>query len=291
MKTFAASTNKLGAYFRLMRFDRPIGILLLLWPTLWALWLASHGFPDKRILLIFIIGVVVMRAAGCIINDYADRNFDGKVLRTRGRPLVNGEVSVVGALLLFSLLCLVALLLVIQLNLLAIIYSIPALFLTLFYPFAKRFIAVPQVVLGVTFAWSIPMAYAATQDSVPHIAWLLLLATFFWILAYDTEYALSDREDDIKIGIKSSAVFFGRFAQVWIGISQLCMLSVLFLMGLLQKFSPIFYLSLLIALAFMIFQQVLIAGVQRERCLQAFLNNNWVGATIFLAFLLALRLL
>jgi len=203
--------RKLNAYFRLMRLDKPIGILLLLWPTLWALWLASNGWPDNRLLFIFIVGTVLMRSAGCVMNDVADRHFDGHVARTDKRPLVAGEVSVKEALLLATLLSLVAFGLVLTLNALTIALSFAALFLAASYPFTKRFFALPQAYLGIAFGFGIPMAFAAVQGWVPQQAWLMLVANIAWSLAYDTEYAMVDRPDDLKIGIRSSAITFGKY--------------------------------------------------------------------------------
>ncbi len=275
-------TNKIAAYLRIMRFDRPIGILLLLWPTLWALWIAARGVPPTKILIIFIIGVVLMRAAGCIINDYADRHFDGLVARTKNRPLVTGAVSVKGAITLFILLCLIAFILVCFLNKLTILLALVAVALACCYPFMKRFFAIPQLALGLAFSWSIPMAFAAVNNRVPLVAWLLFLATFFWIVAYDTQYAMVDRDDDIKIGIKSSAIFFGSYDRLWVVISQFAMLITLVVIGGLLGLNLFYYCALLLSAGLMIYQFCLIYRRKPANCFKAFLNNNWVGALIFI---------
>lgn len=277
-----------GVYWRLMRFDRPVGTLLLLWPTLWALWLASGGIPPHSVLLVFVSGVVLMRAAGCIMNDVLDRCFDGHVARTRLRPLVTGEASLGIALVLCAFLCLSSFALVLTLNALTIVLSLPALLTAMLYPLAKRFIALPQVVLGIAFAWSIPMAFAAVTNRIPLIAWLLFAATFFWIIAYDTAYAMADRKDDLVIGIKSSAIFFGRFDRFWVAIFQGIFLLLLLLMGLIAGLHLLFFLLLPVVLCFFIYQQWLLAEAQPLHYLRAFSNNNWVGALIFFAVVCSL---
>jgi len=273
--------SQLNAYFRLIRLDKPIGILLLLWPTLWALWIASAGFPDVKILTVFVLGTVLMRSAGCVMNDLADRNFDGHVTRTHKRPLVAGEVSVKQALLLAALLSLISFGLVLFLNGLSIALSFAALFLAASYPFTKRFFALPQAYLGIAFGFGIPMAFAAVQGIVPVAAWLMLLANVAWSLAYDTEYAMVDRPDDLKIGIRSSAITFGRFDVLIVMFFYMLMLGLLAYVGLLLQLGSVYYLSLVGASLVVCYHYTLIKTRQPEGCFKAFLHNNWVGALIF----------
>lgn len=273
--------RKLNAYFRLMRLDKPIGILLLLWPTLWALWLASNGWPDNRLLFIFIVGTVLMRSAGCVMNDVADRHFDGHVARTDKRPLVAGEVSVKEALLLATLLSLVAFGLVLTLNALTIALSFAALFLAASYPFTKRFFALPQAYLGIAFGFGIPMAFAAVQGWVPQQAWLMLVANIAWSLAYDTEYAMVDRPDDLKIGICSSAITFGKYDVALIMFFYALMLALMAYVGALMQLTWIYYVGLVLAGLLILYHFILIKNREPARCFKAFLHNNWVGAAIF----------
>ena len=273
--------HKLNAYFRLMRLDKPIGILLLLWPTLWALWLASNGWPDNRLLFIFIVGTVLMRSAGCVMNDVADRHFDGHVARTDKRPLVAGEVSVKEALLLATLLSLVAFGLVLTLNALTIALSFAALFLAASYPFTKRFFALPQAYLGIAFGFGIPMAFAAVQGWVPQQAWLMLVANIAWSLAYDTEYAMVDRPDDLKIGIRSSAITFGKYDVALIMFFYALMLALMAYVGALMQLTWIYYVGLVLAGLLILYHFILIKNREPARCFRAFLHNNWVGAAIF----------
>lgn len=273
--------RKLNAYFRLMRLDKPIGILLLLWPTLWALWLASNGWPDNRLLFIFIVGTVLMRSAGCVMNDVADRHFDGHVARTDKRPLVAGEVSVKEALLLATLLSLVAFGLVLTLNALTIALSFAALFLAASYPFTKRFFALPQAYLGIAFGFGIPMAFAAVQGWVPQQAWLMLVANIAWSLAYDTEYAMVDRPDDLKIGICSSAITFGKYDVALIMFFYALMLALMAYVGALMQLTWIYYVGLVLAGLLILYHFILIKNREPARCFRAFLHNNWVGAAIF----------
>lgn len=273
--------HKLNAYFRLMRLDKPIGILLLLWPTLWALWLASNGWPDNRLLFIFIVGTVLMRSAGCVMNDVADRHFDGHVARTDKRPLVAGEVSVKEALLLATLLSLVAFGLVLTLNALTIALSFAALFLAASYPFTKRFFALPQAYLGIAFGFGIPMAFAAVQGWVPQQAWLMLVANIAWSLAYDTEYAMVDRPDDLKIGICSSAITFGKYDVALIMFFYALMLALMAYVGALMQLTWIYYVGLVLAGLLILYHFILIKNREPARCFKAFLHNNWVGAAIF----------
>jgi len=272
---------KLNAYFRLMRLDKPIGILLLLWPTLWALWLASNGWPDNRLLFIFIVGTVLMRSAGCVMNDVADRHFDGHVARTDKRPLVAGEVSVKEALLLATLLSLVAFGLVLTLNALTIALSFAALFLAASYPFTKRFFALPQAYLGIAFGFGIPMAFAALQGWVPQQAWLMLVANIAWSLAYDTEYAMVDRPDDLKIGIRSSAITFGKYDVAFVMFFYALMLALMAYVGALMQLTWIYYVGLVLAGLLILYHFILIKNREPARCFKAFLHNNWVGAAIF----------
>ncbi|MGL5213902.1 4-hydroxybenzoate octaprenyltransferase [Aeromonas hydrophila] len=269
------------AYMQLARIDKPIGTLLLLWPTLWALWLAADGLPDLWTLLVFVVGVFLMRSAGCVINDYADRNFDGHVKRTAGRPLPMGKVKPREVLALFAVLALISFALVLTMNPLTIGLSFAALLLAVCYPFMKRYIPIPQLVLGMAFSWSIPMAYAAQANALPAVAWLVFLANLLWTIAYDTQYAMVDRDDDLKLGLKSSAILFGRHDKRIIGALQLLTLLILLLVGQLSELGSSYYWSLLAAAALFVYQQRLIRERQREACFQAFLNNNYVGALIF----------
>ena len=269
------------AYVQLARIDKPIGTLLLLWPTLWALWLAADGLPDLWTLLVFVVGVFLMRSAGCVINDYADRNFDGHVKRTAGRPLPMGKVKPREVLALFAVLALISFALVLTMNPLTIGLSFAALLLAVCYPFMKRYIPIPQLVLGMAFSWSIPMAYAAQANALPVVAWLVFLANLLWTIAYDTQYAMVDRDDDLKLGLKSSAILFGRHDKRIIGALQLLTLLILLLVGQLSELGSSYYWSLLAAATLFVYQQRLIRERQREACFQAFLNNNYVGALVF----------
>lgn len=271
------------AYIQIMRLDRPIGILLLLWPTLTALLIAGQGQPDWQLVLIFSLGVVLMRSAGCVINDFADRNVDGSVERTRQRPLATGALSVKQALSCFCVLLVLAFLLVLQLDWLTIQLSLVALLLAVIYPFMKRYTHLPQIVLGMAFGWAIPMAFAAQTGSVPAVAWLLFLANIFWTTVYDTFYAMADRQDDLKVGVKSTAILFGDDDLTILKILQMSFLSVMLLVGLHLEMSLIFYLGLVIALLLFVYQQWIAADRQPAQCILAFLNNNWVGAVIFVA--------
>lgn len=273
--------SRLPLYLRLMRADRPIGTLLLLWPTLWALWLAAEGWPDWHLLLIFSAGVWLMRSAGCVINDYADRNVDGDVKRTAQRPLATGAVGTREALLLFAALCAVSFALVLFTNRQTILLSFAAVALAALYPFMKRYTHLPQLVLGAAFGWGIPMAFAAQTGSLPRALWLVFIANLLWTVAYDTFYAMVDRDDDLKIGVKSTAILFGDDDRLITGLLQACVLFVLVLVGVQFKLGYWFYVSLLGAAGLFIYQQYLIRHRQREACFRAFLNNNWVGAVVF----------
>lgn len=274
--------NKLLAYHRLMRTDKPIGALLLLWPTLWALWVATSGLPPLWILAVFVAGVWLMRAAGCVVNDYADRKFDGHVKRTANRPLPSGAVTEKEARNLFVGLVLLSFLLVLTLNTMTIFLSVAALALAWVYPFMKRYTHLPQVVLGAAFGWSIPMAFAAVSESVPLSCWLLFIANICWAVAYDTQYAMVDRDDDVKIGIKSTAILFGRHDKLIIGILQVAVMGLMATVGWLNGLGAAFYASILVAGALFAYQQKLIAGREREACFQAFMNNNYVGLALFI---------
>jgi len=278
--------NKWQAYSRLMRIDKPIGTLLLLWPTLWALWLADMAIPPLPVLLVFVAGVFVMRAAGCVINDFADRKVDGHVERTKHRPLASGAVTSREAKLLFAVLALVAFALVLTMNLMTILLSVVGLALAWVYPFMKRYTHLPQVVLGAAFGWSIPMAWAAVSESLPLVCWLVFFANICWTVAYDTLYAMVDRDDDLKIGVKSTAILFGRFDKLIIGLLQLATLLLMAWVGMLLQLNAAFYWTLMLAAALFVYQQKLIARRERPACFKAFLNNNYVGLVLFLGVLM-----
>ena len=274
-------------YFLLMRLDRPIGIFLLLWPTLWALWIAAQGVPDSRVLVVFVTGVILMRSAGCVINDIADRDIDPHVRRTRQRPIASGQVSVSEALKLFAALCTLAFILVLMMNRLTILLAFVGAFLAATYPFVKRYTYLPQVYLGMAFGWSVPMAFAAQTGAVPVMAWLVFIATVLWATAYDTLYAMVDREDDLRIGVKSTAILFAEADRVIIAIIQGLLLLVLLLIGLRLQLGGFYYTGLLIALALTVYQQYLIRERQPDLCFRAFLNNNWLGAAVFAGLVLS----
>lgn len=275
-------TERLHEYAILMRLNRPIGIYLLLWPTLWALMIAGEGKPDTKILLIFIAGVVLMRSAGCVINDYFDRDFDRHVSRTRNRPLTSGRVSTREALFLFGALCLLALILVLQLNRLTIMLSAVGALLAVIYPYMKRVTNLPQVVLGAAFGWSVPMAFAAQTGTVPQIAWLMFTATVLWTTAYDTMYAMVDRQDDIALGLKSTAILFGDADRAVIGGLQLCVLACLLMIGYQAELGLYYYAGVAMAAGLGVYQQRLIRFQERDGCFRAFLNNHWLGLAVFL---------
>ena len=264
-----------------MRLDKPIGILLLLWPTLWSLWLAAGGVPDITILVIFVLGTVLMRSAGCVVNDYADRKIDPHVARTKNRPLATGAVSSKEALLLAAGLSLCAFLLILPLNRLTLELAVFALFLAASYPFTKRFFAMPQAYLGVAFSFGIPMAFAAQTGELPSIVWLLMAANLLWVIAYDTEYAMVDRADDLKIGIKTSAITFGRFDVVGIMLCHAVFLGIMVGIGLMQNLGIAYYAALVAASGLIIYQYRLIHEREPACCFKAFLHNNWVGAVVF----------
>nr|WP_076600515.1 4-hydroxybenzoate octaprenyltransferase [Aromatoleum tolulyticum] len=272
---------RLPVYMRLMRLDKPIGILLLLWPTMWALWLAADGVPPLHLIAIFALGTVLMRSAGCVINDFADREFDGHVERTKNRPFATGAVSVREALLLAAGLALVAFVLILPLNALVLQLSVVALFLAGTYPFMKRFFAVPQAYLGIAYGFGIPMGFAAVLGEVPAIAWILLVANSIWTVAYDTEYAMVDRPDDLRIGIKTSAITFGRFDVAIVMLCYATAFAMIAAIGAAAGRGPVFFAGLLGACGIAGYHYTLIRERDRARCFKAFLHNNWVGATIF----------
>ena len=273
-------------YWRLMRLHRPIGIWLLLWPTLWALWIASAGRPDAKVFLILVLGTIVVRSAGCVINDFADRKIDPHVARTADRPLATGEVAPVEALILFGALMVIALGLVLSLNRLTLMFAFTGAFLTVVYPFTKRFLSTPQFVLGIAFSWGVPMAFAATAGDVPRVGWLLFLATVIWVVAYDTQYAMTDRPDDIKIGVRSTAILFGDLDRAFVAGLQALFLASLVLVGHSAGLGPWYYGGLAAASLFCLYQTYLIKERDIVQSFRAFLNNAWLGAAIFAGILL-----
>lgn len=276
-----SAAERLSLYLQLTRLNRPIGILLLLWPTLWGLWIAGAGHPSWQIVLIFVLGTVLMRSAGCAINDFADRDFDKHVKRTRERPVTSGRITPREAVWLAVSLSLVAFVLILPLNELTLLLSFPAVFLAASYPFTKRFLAIPQAYLGIAFGFGIPMAFAAQLGSVPPVAWLMLVANVFWAIAYDTEYAMVDREDDIHLGIHSAALLFGRYDVAAVMGCYAITLLLLALTGQIVGLGWAYYAGLGIAACIAIYHYTLIRGRQRERCFKAFLHNNWFGAAVF----------
>jgi len=278
--------NRSLNYALLMRFDRPIGIYLLLWPTLWALWIAGQGQPSVKNTFIFIMGVILMRAAGCVINDFADRNIDPFVKRTERRPLATGAVSTKEAIVIFIALGLIAFVLVLFTNWLTFGLSFAALFLAMLYPFTKRHTYMPQAFLGLAFGWAVPMAFAAETGSVPLVAWLILTATVLWATAYDTMYAMVDRDDDIRIGVKSTAILFGDADVMIIGAIQVLFFITLLIVGNKLQLGMYYYLGVMVAAGFGGYQQYLIWEREPAKCFKAFLNNNWVGAAVFVGIVL-----
>jgi len=276
----------LGDYARLMRLDRPIGTFLLLWPTLWALWIASLGRPNQKIFIVFVIGTLLMRSAGCVINDYADRGFDPHVKRTKDRPLAAGRVTPIEALLLFAALSLTALGFALQLNRYTLLFAVAGAFLAVTYPFIKRFLSVPQLYLGVSFGWGIPMAFAAQLERVPKVGWLLLLANVLWATAYDTMYAMVDRDDDRQIGVRSTAILFGDSDRHIIAVLQAMTLLALGLVGRNLRMGNWYWAGLAAGAAFFAYQLWLIRGRDRDACFRAFLNNHYFGMAVFAGILL-----
>lgn len=287
IKTYwPAVHERLQQYALLIRLDRPIGIFLLLWPTLWGLWIAAEGFPKPGVLIVFVLGVILMRSAGCVLNDIADRRFDPLVSRTRTRPLAAGKVSSVEALMIAGSLIFIAFLLVLTMNELTIQLALVAVILAGIYPFMKRYTYLPQFFLGLTFGWSIPMAFAAQTNTIPQIAWLLLIANILWSVVYDTMYAMVDREDDLKIGVKSTAILFDDADRVIIGMIQALVLITLIMIGRQAHLGTSYFISLGIASCLFLYQLSLIWNRVPQQCLRAFLNNNWFGLTIFIGLFL-----
>ena len=277
----APGFERIRLYWRLMRFDRPIGIFLLLWPALWALWIAGEGSPRPSVVAVIVAGVVLMRAAGCVINDYADRAVDPHVERTRGRPIAAGLVAPREALYLFIALCLLAFALVLTTNPLTVALSVTGAFLAASYPFMKRYTYFPQAYLGLAFGWAVPMSFAAQTGTIPAVAWSLYGATILWALVYDTMYAMVDREDDLRIGVKSTAILFGDLDRITIAMLQVFMLLMLYAVGRQQGLQTPYFLGLAAAAALGAYQQVLIARRDRAGCFAAFLNNHWLGGVVF----------
>ncbi len=273
-------------YVRLTRLDKPIGILLLLWPMLWGLWFAAQGFPNWHILAIFVTGTLLMRSAGCVMNDFADRNIDPHVERTKTRPMATGLVGSREALLFAAGLSLVAFILILPLNLLTIGLSVPALFLAASYPFTKRFFAMPQAYLGIAFSFGIPMAFAAQTDALPAIVWILMLANLFWVIAYDTAYAIVDKPDDLKIGIKTSAITFGKYDVMGVMVCHTLFVALMTYVGQLQGMGMAYYAGLITAAGLMLYQYTLIRNRDRALCFKAFLHNNYVGMIVFIGIAL-----
>jgi 4-hydroxybenzoate polyprenyltransferase len=273
-------------YVRLTRLDRPIGIWLLLWPTLWAVWIAGRGRPEARIFSIFVAGTLLMRSAGCAINDYADRSFDGQVKRTEARPLAQGRISTIEALLVFAVLALGALILVLQLNRTTLLWAVMGAFVAVGYPFVKRFTSLPQLWLGFAFGWGIPMAFEAQLEHVPRVAWLFFLANVLWVTVYDTMYAMVDRDDDLKIGVRSTAILFGDSDRHIIAVLQAMTLLSLYLAGRLLNMQGWYYGGLVAGALFFVYQLWLIRDRDRDACFKAFLNNNYFGMSVFIGILL-----
>lgn len=274
-------TDRMKQYWLLARFDKPIGILILLWPALWALWVASSGKPDFLVLTVICLGVVLMRAAGCVINDYADRDFDPHVERTKQRPIAAGKVSPKEALIVFVVLCLCAFGLVLLLNIYTILLSFIAAFLAASYPFMKRYTHLPQAYLGIAFGFAVPMAFSAQTDSIPPAAWVMYLAVVLWALVYDTMYAMVDKDDDLKIGVKSTAILFGAYDRQIMGVLQLVILGLLITVGQMAHAGWPYYVGILIAAGLSAYQQKLIFHREKALCFKAFLNNNWFGLAVF----------
>ncbi|MGZ8185337.1 MAG: 4-hydroxybenzoate octaprenyltransferase [Methylobacter sp.] len=279
--------DRIKQYWILARFDRPIGILILLWPALWALWIASEGKPDLLVLIVICLGVVMMRAAGCVINDYADRNFDPHVERTKQRPIAAGKIKPGEALILFTILCLCAFGLVLLLNVYTIILSFVAAFLAASYPFMKRYTHLPQAYLGIAFGWAVPMAFSAQLNHIPAVAWIMYLAVILWALVYDTMYAMVDKDDDIKIGIKSTAILFGDKEREIMGALQVIILGLMIIVGQMQQLNWPYYAGILVAAVLSGYQQKLIFRRVKQLCFKAFLNNNWFGLAIFAGLVMA----
>ena len=282
----AMIVDRTKQYWLLARFDKPIGILILLWPALWALWVASDGKPDLLVLFIICSGVVLMRAAGCVINDYADRDFDPHVERTRQRPIAAGKVGPKEALILFVVLCLTAFILVLQLNLMTIMLSFVAAFLAGSYPFMKRYTQLPQAYLGIAFGFAVPMSFSAQTNAIPLVAWIMYLAVMLWALVYDTMYAMVDKEDDLKIGVKSTAILFGdKDREIMAGL-QLIIIALLIVIGQMQQLGVFYYAGVAIAFGLSVYQQKLIFNRDKVLCFKAFLNSNYFGLAVFVGLAL-----
>lgn len=277
--------DKAKQYWILARFDKPIGILILLWPALWALWVASNGKPDRLVLTVICLGVILMRAAGCVINDYADRDFDPHVERTKQRPIAAGKVTPKEALIFFLILIICAFGLVLLLNTFTILLSFGGAFLAASYPFMKRYTQLPQAYLGMAFGWAVPMTFAAQTNSIPAVAWVMYLAVLLWALVYDTMYAMVDKDDDLKIGVKSTAILFGDYDRHIMAILQIIILGLLVTIGIMQHSGWAYYLGVLIAASLSAYQQILIFHRDKVLCFKAFLNNNWFGLAIFIGLL------
>jgi 4-hydroxybenzoate polyprenyltransferase len=273
--------DRIQQYWILARFDKPIGILILLWPALWALWVASDGKPDFLVLTVICLGVILMRAAGCVINDYADRDFDPHVERTQQRPIAAGKVKPKEALIVFVVLCLIAFALVLLLNIYTIMLSFVAAFLAASYPFMKRYTHLPQAYLGIAFGWAVPMAFSAQVNNIPPVAWVMYLAVVLWALVYDTMYAMVDKDDDLKIGVKSTAILFGAYDRHIMAALQVVMLGLLFVVGQIAHTGWAYDGGLLIAAGLSVYQQKLIFHRKKSLCFKAFLNSNWFGLTVF----------
>jgi 4-hydroxybenzoate polyprenyltransferase len=269
-------------YWLLARFDRPIGILILLWPALWALWVASDGKPDKLVLTVICAGVILMRAAGCVINDYADRDFDPHVERTKQRPIAAGKVTPKEALIFFIVLTLIAFALVLLLNTYTILLSFGGAFLAASYPFMKRYTQLPQAYLGIAFGWAVPMSFSAQMNAIPAVAWVMYLAVILWALVYDTMYAMVDKDDDIKIGIKSTAILFGEYDRHIMAVLQVIIIGLLITVGIMQHSGEAYYIGLSVAVGLSVYQQALIVNRDKTLCFKAFLNNNWFGLAVFI---------
>ncbi len=284
----ATVAQKWQGFIQITRMDKPIGTYLLLWPTYWALWIAADGFPPPHLLFIFTLGVFLMRSAGCVINDFADRKVDGKVKRTENRPLISGLLTSHDAIFIFVILIAAAAGLASALHNYTLKLAVIALLLASIYPFMKRYTHLPQIILGAAFSWGMIMAFAELEGRIPTIAWLLFAANLLWTVAYDTMYAMVDREDDLQIGVKSTAILFGKHDRRIIGLLQLLVLSLLFIVGEISAFGWPYQLSLMISAGLFTYQQMLIANRDRNLCFKAFLNNHWVGLVVFIGIFIEL---
>ncbi|MDD5320950.1 MAG: 4-hydroxybenzoate octaprenyltransferase [Methylococcales bacterium] len=278
--------DRIKQYWLLARFDRPIGTLILLWPALWALWVASDGRPDLLVLIVICLGVVLMRAAGCVINDYADRDFDPHVERTKQRPIAAGKIKPGEALIVFVVLCLCAFALVLMLNIYTIMLSFIAVFLAASYPFMKRYTNLPQAYLGIAFGFAVPMSFSAQLNNIPAVAWVMYFAVILWALVYDTMYAMVDKDDDLKIGVKSTAILFGAYDRQIMTILQIIILGLLISVGQMKQLSWPYYLGVLVAASLSVYQQKLIFHREKSLCFKAFLNNNWFGMAVFVGLVM-----